>query len=68
MIFKVKEVTVTILNADGTEVEHGKAEAGAGNMEWVLLQKLQMQHWRVIKSLSVRRIYPGISAKKQNYN
>jgi len=33
--FKVAEVSVTILNEDGTEVEHGMAQAALGALQWV---------------------------------
>lgn len=37
--FKVVEVIVTILNADGTEVEHGNAVLKAGTIEWIYTAK-----------------------------
>lgn len=37
--FMVKEVSVTILNADGSEVEHGNAVANAGTLEWIYTAK-----------------------------
>ena len=37
--FKVKEVSVTILNADGTEVEKGNAVEKAGTNEWIFTAK-----------------------------
>ena len=33
--FKVAEVSVTILNADGTEVEHGLAQSALGGLQWL---------------------------------
>jgi rRNA maturation endonuclease Nob1 len=33
--FMVQEVAVTILNADGTEVEHGLAQPGIGGLQWI---------------------------------
>jgi len=33
--FMVQEVSVTILNADGTEVEHGLAQSGLGSLQWI---------------------------------
>jgi len=33
--FKVAEVSVTILNEDGTEVEHGMAQLAAGGLQWI---------------------------------
>lgn len=33
--FKVAEVSVTIFNADGTEVEHGLAQSGLGGLQWL---------------------------------
>jgi hypothetical protein len=33
--FLVQEVSVTILNADGTEVEHGSAQSNAAGLQWV---------------------------------
>ncbi|MCE5331056.1 MAG: hypothetical protein LLF95_02825 [Bacteroidales bacterium] len=33
--FKVAEVSVTIFNEDGTEVEHGLAQSGLGGLQWL---------------------------------
>ncbi|MGC3977454.1 MAG: hypothetical protein QM751_04020 [Paludibacteraceae bacterium] len=33
--FKVAEVSVTILNEDGSEVEHGLAQSAAGGLQWL---------------------------------
>ena len=33
--FKVAEVSVTILNEDGTEVEHGLAQSALGGLDWL---------------------------------
>lgn len=38
--FKVTEVSVTIYNADGTEVEHGRAVQSEGKNEWVFTAKV----------------------------
>ncbi len=38
--FQVSEVTVSIYNADGTEVEHGAAVQSANPSEWIFTAKL----------------------------
>ena len=38
--FQVSEVSVSIYNADGTEVEHGAAAQSANPSEWVFTAKV----------------------------
>jgi len=63
--FKVVEVTVTILNADGTEADHGNAEQKAGTNDWIFTAKKANASLDGDKIIIQASDYPGNLTEKE---